>query len=232
MRPVRLARGDQDVRGPALDAPVQVVALLDLEVLGVVRGAAVAVPQTVLAVDLRVDLGEELPDRRGAVCADGKPLGAVDKRFEHLPPPGLGGPVASSFFRVSSVFVCWCLSRGEDGFSCCFRGCEKSALGAAGGQRQRLKRGAGARWEIETGARGRDDEDDDEDLCVREADKVHAESIAGRAGCVGQPRLHNIQDPKALSSERLLRLPRTDQPVGSGPFVFPRGRPGSLAIQK
>lgn len=50
--PVGLARRDEDVGAPALDVPVQDVALLDLEVTRVLDGAARAVVGAVVAVDV------------------------------------------------------------------------------------------------------------------------------------------------------------------------------------
>lgn len=81
--PVRLARRDQDVCAPPLDEPVQLVILVDLEPLGVLHRAAVAVAVAVLAVDGLVDDREQVLQRRlAARVADGERLGAVDERFE------------------------------------------------------------------------------------------------------------------------------------------------------
>lgn len=186
VRPVGLARGDQDVGAPALDAAVQVVALLDLEVLGVVRGAAVAVAQAVLAVHLGVDLGEELPDRRAAARPDGELLGAVDKRFEHLP-AWARAPLRLVLFFFSGVeCVRWCLSREEDGSLLFLQGPPKVGSDATAGERRRLKRGAGADREIRGGrekerGRGRGP------VCVRERGRQGArrELLRPRWVCVG-----------------------------------------------
>lgn len=98
--PVALARRHQHVRRPPLDVAVQLVVLLDLEALGVLYRAAVAVAQAVLAVDLGLHPGEEDIWRRAAAAAHGQPLGAADQLLEH---EWLAGNVWVGFVSV------WCV---------------------------------------------------------------------------------------------------------------------------
>ena len=68
---------------PALHEAVKVVVLFDLEPLGVLDRAAVAVVVAILAVDGRVDGREQVLQRRlAAGIANRERLGAVDERFE------------------------------------------------------------------------------------------------------------------------------------------------------
>lgn len=81
--PVALARRHQHMRRPALDVPIELVALLDLEALGVLHRAAVAVAQAVLAVDLGLDPREEAVCRAGAASGPCQPLGAAHQLLQH-----------------------------------------------------------------------------------------------------------------------------------------------------
>lgn len=100
---------------PRLDTSVDVVALFDLEALGIMRRAVVTVLKAVLTVYFWVDLGKKLADGRTAAFANGKFLGAVDERLEHLPPE-LGNPLSPRSSSVAPVSYVSFTRIGEGGF--------------------------------------------------------------------------------------------------------------------